>query len=98
VKVSNVVYKNITGISASEEAINIKYNKSVPCQGILLEDVNLVRQEDASVKATCESILGWQTKGRSVHGAQIKVSHYNKGFAFIICILTFIFNNKRFVF
>jgi polygalacturonase len=56
VKVSNVVYKNITGISASEEAINFKCSKSVPCQGILLEDVNLVYQEDASVKASCESV------------------------------------------
>jgi hypothetical protein len=56
VKVSNVVYKNITGISASEEAINFKCSRSVPCQEIWLEDVNLVRQEDASVKASCENV------------------------------------------
>ncbi|XP_059440143.1 polygalacturonase-like [Corylus avellana] len=56
VKVSNIVYKNITGVSASEEAINFKCSKSFPCREIWLEDVNLARQEDESIKASCESV------------------------------------------
>jgi polygalacturonase len=56
VKISNVAYKNIEGTSASDEAINIKCSKSVPCQEILLQDVNLGLEGDGSVEASCESV------------------------------------------
>jgi hypothetical protein len=56
VEVSNVVYKNIIGVSTSEEAINFKCSKSFPCYEIWLEDINLACQKDESVKAACESI------------------------------------------
>ncbi|KAM3733961.1 hypothetical protein ACB098_11G177200 [Castanea mollissima] len=53
VKISNVSYKNIKGTSASEEAITFNCSKSFPCQGVLLQDVNLVRQGNGDVDATC---------------------------------------------
>ncbi|XP_059440091.1 polygalacturonase QRT2-like [Corylus avellana] len=56
VEVSNIGYKNITGVSALEEAINFKCSKSFPCREIWLEDVNLACQEDESVKAFCDSV------------------------------------------
>jgi polygalacturonase len=56
VKISNVAYKNIEGTSASDEAINIKCSKSVPCQEILLQDVKLGLEGDGSVEASCESV------------------------------------------
>jgi polygalacturonase len=43
VQVSNIVYKNITGVSASEEAINFKCSKSFSCREIWLKEVNLAR-------------------------------------------------------
>jgi polygalacturonase len=55
-EISNIVYKNITGVSASKEAINFKCSKSFLCHEIWLEDVNLDRQEDENVKASCESV------------------------------------------
>ena len=55
-EISNIVYKNITGISASKETINFKCNKSFSCLKNWLEDVNLVGQEEESVKATSESV------------------------------------------
>ena len=55
-EVSNIVYRNITGVSASEEAINFKCCKSFPCRKIWLEDINLACEENESVKASCESV------------------------------------------
>lgn len=62
VKISNVAFKNIKGTSASEEAIKFDCSKSFPCQGVLLQDVNLVRQGNGDVDATCLKV-GLQKKG-----------------------------------
>jgi hypothetical protein len=62
VEISNIIYKNITGVSTSEEAINFKCSKNFPCHEIWLEDVNLARQEDENVKATCDSVK-WTNQG-----------------------------------
>jgi hypothetical protein len=56
VQVSNIVYKNIAGVSASKEIINFKCNKSFSYHKIWLEDINLARLEGESVKASCESV------------------------------------------
>ncbi|KAI3472616.1 hypothetical protein Pfo_030311 [Paulownia fortunei] len=40
VQVKNVVYQNIKGTSASDVAINFDCNKSHPCQGIVLQNVD----------------------------------------------------------
>jgi len=41
VQISNVVYKNIVGTSATKEAINLACSASFPCQGIQLQNVSL---------------------------------------------------------
>ncbi|CAN6554074.1 unnamed protein product [Malus baccata var. baccata] len=41
VQVKNVLYKNIRGTSASRDAITLNCSPSVPCQGIVLQSVQL---------------------------------------------------------
>ncbi|KAM7509013.1 hypothetical protein LguiA_019466 [Lonicera macranthoides] len=45
VQIENVVYKNIKGTSASKIAIKFCCSKAFPCQGILLQDINLSRHD-----------------------------------------------------
>ncbi|KAL1206892.1 Polygalacturonase ADPG2 [Cardamine amara subsp. amara] len=48
VQVRNVVYRNISGTSASDNAITFNCSKNHPCQGIVLDKVNI-----KGGKATC---------------------------------------------
>ncbi|KAF3580489.1 hypothetical protein DY000_02028493 [Brassica cretica] len=41
VQVKNVVYRNISGTSASDIAITLNCSKNYPCQGIVLDKVNI---------------------------------------------------------
>ncbi|XP_057840825.2 polygalacturonase-like [Cryptomeria japonica] len=41
VKISNVLYKNITGTSATNAAIAFECSQSVPCEGIKVDHINL---------------------------------------------------------
>ncbi|KAL6981205.1 Glycosidase, partial [Sarracenia purpurea var. burkii] len=65
VKVENVRYKNIKGTSASEVAIDLNCSKTLPCKGIVLQDVNLVRQSHGKTEASCINVNGLSSKGRS---------------------------------
>ena len=56
VKVSNVVYKNIRGTSASDDAIRFDCSKSSPCRDISMLGVHLVRQGDDVATASCENV------------------------------------------
>ncbi|XP_022145658.1 polygalacturonase QRT2 [Momordica charantia] len=61
VQVSNVKYRNIRGTSASEVAVKFDCSKSLPCQGILLQDVNLVHRgkgdhKSAEAEASCKNV------------------------------------------
>ncbi|XP_031113893.1 polygalacturonase QRT2-like isoform X1 [Ipomoea triloba] len=56
VGVSNVVYRNIRGTSARELAIRFECSKTVPCKGILLENVNLIGEDKGVVKAECSNV------------------------------------------
>lgn len=57
VQVKNVLYKNIEGTSASEVAVKFDCSKSYPCEGIVLQDVNLRREvEDEAAKAECNNV------------------------------------------
>lgn len=38
----NVIYQNIKGTSATNDAISIKCSKKIPCEGILMENVKLL--------------------------------------------------------
>ncbi|KAK8476387.1 hypothetical protein V6N13_103161 [Hibiscus sabdariffa] len=56
VQVKNVVYSNIKGTSSSEVAINFNCSKNHPCQGIVLQKVNLQDQDNGPAKAVCNNV------------------------------------------
>ncbi|XP_062115367.1 polygalacturonase-like [Humulus lupulus] len=56
VKISDVVYNNIRGTSDSEVAVKFECSRSSPCEGISLTNVNLVREGDGVVEASCENV------------------------------------------
>ncbi|KAK2975713.1 hypothetical protein RJ640_010772 [Escallonia rubra] len=67
VQVKNVVYQNIKGTSASDVAIKFDCSKSFPCQGIVLEEINLVKQGGKAAKAACSNVRLNQMGGVSPH-------------------------------
>ncbi|ONK55775.1 uncharacterized protein A4U43_C10F860 [Asparagus officinalis] len=62
VLVSDVTYKNIKGTIASDTKIDFKCSKSVPCQEITLEDINLVKADGGITKSSCSNVR-WSQKG-----------------------------------
>ncbi|KAF2921892.1 polygalacturonase [Oryza sativa Japonica Group] len=63
VQVSNVVFKNIRGTSASKEAIKLDCSRNVPCQGITLKDVKLtIKGGGSDAKSTCGNAK-WKKSG-----------------------------------
>jgi len=62
VQVSDVLYKNIKGTSASDVAIDFECSKNVPCQGIVLQDINLVKAGGKAAKTICKNVK-WIKKG-----------------------------------
>ncbi|XP_038697751.1 polygalacturonase-like [Tripterygium wilfordii] len=56
VQIENVMYQNIKGTSASDVAINFDCSESFPCQGIVLEDISLVRQGGKAAEAVCNNV------------------------------------------
>ncbi|CAK9167665.1 unnamed protein product [Ilex paraguariensis] len=56
VQVTNVVYKNIRGTSASEVAVKLDCSTTFPCNGIVLQNVNPVREGETKAKASCQNV------------------------------------------
>ncbi|XP_016506354.2 polygalacturonase-2-like [Nicotiana tabacum] len=56
VQVKNVIYQNIKGTSATNEAINFDCSKNFPCQRIMLQNINLVGEDDETSKAVCNHV------------------------------------------
>ncbi|KAJ4711617.1 putative Polygalacturonase [Melia azedarach] len=57
VQVSNVMYRNIKGTSASEVAIKLDCSKRHPCKGLVLQDVLLgLFEGDEIAKASCLNV------------------------------------------
>jgi len=56
VQLSNVLYQNIRGTSASEVAIKFDCSRAVPCRQIYLQDVILEPQGRGGTIATCENV------------------------------------------
>ncbi|KAE8098799.1 hypothetical protein FH972_016836 [Carpinus fangiana] len=56
VQVKNVIFQNIQGTSSSDVAINLDCSKSLPCQGILLQNINLKGQGGGTAKALCNNV------------------------------------------
>jgi len=57
VKISNVVFKNISGTSASEMAITLACSERVPCEGIKMENVKLSHRKKPA-KGLCKNARG----------------------------------------
>ncbi|KAL2507465.1 Polygalacturonase QRT2 [Forsythia ovata] len=66
VQVMDVVYNNIRGTSASEVAIKLECSDTVPCRGIVLENINLSRQGEGEAEANCSNIIGLISLGTPV--------------------------------
>lgn len=61
VKVENITFIHIKGTSATEEAIKFACSDDSPCEGLFLEDVQLVSQSGGIAKSFC-----WEAYGSSV--------------------------------
>ncbi|KAI3772608.1 hypothetical protein L6452_03798 [Arctium lappa] len=56
VEIKNVVYQNITGTSAEEDAVIFKCSKKYPCQGVVLQEINLTQEGGGDAKAICNNV------------------------------------------
>ncbi|KAK9993115.1 hypothetical protein SO802_022818 [Lithocarpus litseifolius] len=57
VKISNVSFKKIRGTSSTKEAVNLICSKSVPCQQVVLSDIDLAyKGGGGSTTSTCANI------------------------------------------
>ncbi|XP_021280675.1 polygalacturonase [Herrania umbratica] len=63
VQVSNVLYQNIRGTSASNVALKFDCSQTFPCRGIFLQNVALTPQEEDIAEASCSNVrLSYQGK------------------------------------
>ncbi|MCO5566525.1 hypothetical protein L7F22_020202 [Adiantum nelumboides] len=58
IKVSNVLYRNITGTSSTKDAIAFFCNKNIPCENITLDNVNLTSASRIQSEAICVNANG----------------------------------------
>nr|POE76516.1 exopolygalacturonase [Quercus suber] len=57
VKISNVSFKKIRGTSSTKEAMNLICSKSVPCQQVVLSDIDLAyKGGGGSTNSTCANV------------------------------------------
>ncbi|KAL3755318.1 hypothetical protein ACJRO7_002378 [Eucalyptus globulus] len=56
VEVRNVMYQNIKGTSASGVAIEFNCSQSVPCKGIVLQNIDMQKTGGGSATASCNNI------------------------------------------
>ena len=59
VEVSDVWYDTISGTSATKEAIRFACSDSVPCENIVLTDINLRLNSGDAAASFCESVMGF---------------------------------------
>ncbi|XP_075665112.1 exopolygalacturonase-like [Castanea sativa] len=58
VKISNVSFKNIRGTSSTKEAVQLICSKSVPCQQVVVADVDLAfKGAGGSATSTCVNVM-----------------------------------------
>ena len=60
VKVENIAFAHIKGTSATEEAIKFACSNDYPCEGLYLEDIELVSSSGEMTKSFC-----WEAYGSS---------------------------------
>ncbi|XP_027367339.1 polygalacturonase [Abrus precatorius] len=55
VQIRNVLYQNIKGTSASDMAVQFDCSKNFPCQGLVMQNVDL-QSKSGVAKASCDSV------------------------------------------
>ncbi|XP_073108138.1 polygalacturonase-like isoform X2 [Elaeis guineensis] len=65
VEVSNVLYKNFKGTSASEVAIKFDCSTTVPCHDIILQDIDLAGGDGDATTSLCNHV-NWTKKGNVI--------------------------------
>nr|CAD1831245.1 unnamed protein product [Ananas comosus var. bracteatus] len=64
VKLSNIKFRNIRGISTSKVAVELLCSKAVPCQNVELRDINLKYIEHSvPALASCSNVVGGVSSG-----------------------------------
>ncbi|KAI5396758.1 polygalacturonase [Lathyrus oleraceus] len=56
VEIRNVLYQNIKGTSASDVAMEFNCSKNSPCQGIVLQNIDLQLEGGGEAKASCNNV------------------------------------------
>ncbi|XP_027938004.1 polygalacturonase-like [Vigna unguiculata] len=56
VEIRNVLYENIKGTSASDVGVQFECSEKFPCKGIVLQNVELEREDGEGAKASCNSV------------------------------------------
>merc|ERR1712226_1224660 len=56
VKIHGVSFKNITGTSSTLEAVKLVCSKSVPCQQVVVADIDLAYKGSGSATSTCVNV------------------------------------------
>ncbi|KAK7278914.1 hypothetical protein RJT34_23953 [Clitoria ternatea] len=56
VQISNVLYQNINGTSASDVALQFDCSQNFECEGIVLQNIDLKLQRREKAKASCNSV------------------------------------------
>lgn len=75
VKVSEVAYLNIKGTSASKEVMRFACSQTVPCENILLADIDLTATSGCTPTTYCENAIGCTTGSVSPHSC---LQNYNQ--------------------
>ncbi|KAL5067198.1 hypothetical protein RYX36_018085 [Vicia faba] len=57
VQIRNVLYQNIKGTSASDVAMELNCSKNFPCQGIVLQNIDLQLEGGGEAKASCSNVM-----------------------------------------
>ena len=66
VQVGNVVFKNIRGTTVTKHAIKMNCSKNFPCQGIILQNIDLKMQGGKGhTESTCQNAK-WRKYGKVV--------------------------------
>ncbi|KAG6577493.1 Exopolygalacturonase, partial [Cucurbita argyrosperma subsp. sororia] len=68
VQIRDVRYEGIKGSSTSQVAVNFECSQVLPCQGIVLQDINLSLKGDGEPTSICDNVKG------SAFGKQIPSS------------------------
>ncbi|KAL2327030.1 hypothetical protein Fmac_020457 [Flemingia macrophylla] len=55
VQIRNVLYQNIKGTSASDVGVQFDCSENFPCQGIVLQNINLQHEGGGKAKASCNN-------------------------------------------